>query len=152
VPLLDTLEYISRGGRIKLYQKLLGNFLGVKPLICINHKGSSIDGKVKGRKNALIQMKMFGLQIIDNLKINRFYVAYTTDKSLAEEVVQFLKDNSSKKVEIMIKQLGSVIGVHGGNDVIGYGFVGEYHPDMFNKIGEKVKSSLKNALSTKSKV
>ncbi|MGC9779382.1 MAG: DegV family protein [Candidatus Heimdallarchaeota archaeon] len=150
LPLLDTLEYIYRGGRIKLYQKLLGNFLGIKPLVRIDKGGSTIDGKVKGRKNALIQLKMCGLQIQDHLKVNIMYVAYTTNRAIAEEVAHFLKENGRKDVDVRIGQLGSVVGVHGGNDVTGFGFVGHYEPSMFNELG---KVSLDVALAKwKSKI
>ena len=141
LPLLDTLEYLYRGGRIKLYQKLLGNLLGVKALVRIDKKGSNLDAKVKGRKNALIHLKMCGLQLLDRLLIKRFYVAYTDNKTLAEDVAEFLRENGPEDVEILTGQLGSVVGVHGGNDVVGFGFVGDYNVEMFTKVGESTKYS-----------
>ena len=139
LPLLDTLEYLHRGGRIKLYQKLLGNFLKFKALVLIDKKGSTLDAKAKGRKNALIQMKMCGLQIQDHLKVKRMFVAYTTNKEFADEVAKFLKENGRKDIDVRIGQLGPAIGVHGGNDVVGFGFVGDYNSKMFTEIGKSSK-------------
>ena len=147
LPLLDTLEYLYRGGRIKLYQRLIGNLLGVKALVLIDKKGSNLDAKVKGKKNALIQMKMCGLQILDNLMIKKLYVAYTDNKDLAIEVADFLKENGPTDVEIAIGQLGSVVGVHGGNDLVGFAFVGHYKSEMFTKVGETTKDFAKEKKS-----
>ncbi len=146
LPLLDTLEYLYRGGRIKLYQRLLGSLVGIKALVLIDKKGSNMDAKVKGRKNALIQMKMCGLQILDRLIIKRLYVAYSNNKDLAIEVADFLLENSSGDIEISIGQLGAVVGVHGGNDVVGFGFVGEYNVKMFSSVGETTKDFIKEKL------
>lgn len=151
LPLLDTLEYLHRGGRIKLYQKLLGNFLGMKALVLIDKKGSILDAKVRGRKNALIQLKMCGLQIQDHLKVNRMFVAYTTNKQLADEVVEFLKENGRKDVEVRIGQLGSAVGVHGGNDVVGFGFVGDYNSKMFTEVGNLAKDIASEQFASKIK-
>ncbi len=146
LPLLDTLEYLYRGGRIKLYQRLLGNLIGIKALVLIDKKGSNMDAKIKGRKNALIQLKMCGLQILDHLIIKRLYVAYTNNKELAIEVADFLIENSPDDIEISIGQLGSVIGVHGGNDVVGFGFVGDYNVKMFTGVGETAKDFINEKL------
>lgn len=151
LPLLDTLEYIYRGGRIKFYQKLLGNILGIKALVRIDPSGASVDGKVRGKKNALIHLKMCGLEIQEHLKINRMYVAYTTNKLLAEEIVEFLKENGRKDVEVRIGQLGAVVGAHGGNDVVGYGFIGKYDSKMFNNIGEYTVDPVKQKIFSKIK-
>ncbi len=148
LPLLDTLEYLYRGGRIKLYQRLLGNLLGVKALVLIDKNGSNMDAKVKGRKNALIQMKMCGLQILDHLIVKRLYVAYSDNKDLAVEVADFLRENSPSDIDISIGQLGSVVGVHGGNNVIGFGFVGDYNVKMFTNVGETTKDFFKEKILT----
>ena len=151
LPLLDTLEYLHRGGRIKLYQRLLGNFLGFKALVLIDKKGSTLDAKARGKKNALIQLKMCGLQIQDHLKVNRMFVAYTTNRELAEEVAKFLRENGDKNIEIRVGQLGPVIGVHGGNDVVGFGFIGEYNSKMFTEVGKLAKDMAADQFVTKAK-
>ena len=151
LPLLDTLKYLHRGGRIKLYQKLMGGLFGIKALVRVDKSGSNLDGRAKGRKAAMIQMKMCGLQIMDNLKINRLYVGYTNNKALADEVATFLKENNKNNVDIRVEQLGAGIGVHIGNDAVGYGFVGEYSPKMFTEFGKYSKSLAEEKRPTTSK-
>jgi len=151
LPLLDTLEYLHRGGRIKLYQKLMGGIFGIKALVRVDRHGSTLDGRARGRKNALIHMKMCGLQIMDNLKVNRMFVGYTTNIAIAEDVAKFLKENNKHNVDIRIEQLGAAVGVHVGNDTVGYGFVGEYSPKMFSEFGEYSKSLAEEKKSLSSK-
>ena len=88
---------------------------------------------------------------MDNLIVPRMYVGYTTNKALAEEVFDFLQENNRNKIEIKIEQLGVAVGVHVGNDAVGYGFIGNYHPKMFTEFGNYSKSLVKEKKGTISK-
>ena len=94
---------------------------------------------------------MCGLQIQDHLKVNRMFVAYTTNRELAEEVAKFLRENGNKNIEVRVGQLGPVIGVHGGNDVVGFGFIGEYNSKMFTEVGKLAKDMAADQFVTKAK-
>ncbi|MBD3190324.1 MAG: DegV family EDD domain-containing protein [Candidatus Heimdallarchaeota archaeon] len=131
--MVDTLEYLHRGGRIRLYKKLIGDLLRVKPVIQLDKTGANLEGHIRGREKGMLHMKMFGLRLQDHLKNKRMFVAYTDNKSLADEIAKFLNENGQENIEVLVGQLGSVVGVHGGPDVVGYGFIGKYHPDMFFK-------------------
>ncbi|MEA2069749.1 MAG: DegV family protein [Asgard group archaeon] len=153
LPLLDTLEYVYRGGRIKLYQKLLGDLLRIKPLLDISQSNAIIDSKVRNHKQAMIHFKMCGIQLMDFLKINKLYVGYTDNRSYAEDVHDFLVENTQTNTEIAIKQLGPVVGTHGGPNVVGYGFIGEYESSMFRDLGKAsaTLSKLQKSTTQKSK-
>ena len=49
--LLDTLEYLKRGGRISKTAALAGNLLSIKPVITIADGEVAVLGKARGSKN-----------------------------------------------------------------------------------------------------
>lgn len=51
VALLDTLEYLKRGGRISPSVALVGGLLSVKPVIAVEHGEVVMLGKARGSKN-----------------------------------------------------------------------------------------------------
>lgn len=51
VGLLDTLEYLRRGGRISSGAALAGSLLSIKPVICIEEGEVKLIGKARGSKN-----------------------------------------------------------------------------------------------------
>lgn len=52
--MLDTLEYLSRGGRISSSQAMIGNLLNVKPILTINEAAEIVKvDKVRGKKKGL---------------------------------------------------------------------------------------------------
>lgn len=55
---LDTLEYLRKGGRIKGGAAVVGELLGIKPLIEIAQEGTvRMTGKARGQKKALAELK-----------------------------------------------------------------------------------------------
>lgn len=54
---LDTLEYLQKGGRIKKGTALVGNLLGIKPLVTVAPEGTvEMAGKTRGQKKALLEI------------------------------------------------------------------------------------------------
>lgn len=51
IALLDTLEYLKRGGRISPSVALVGGLLSVKPVIAVEHGEVVLLGKARGSKN-----------------------------------------------------------------------------------------------------
>ena len=51
VALLDTLEYLKKGGRISATAAVAGAILNIKPVIAIEHGEVALKGKARGSKN-----------------------------------------------------------------------------------------------------
>jgi DegV family protein with EDD domain len=52
IALLDTLEYLKKGGRISSAAALAGSLLSIKPVIAVEHGEIAILGKARGSKTA----------------------------------------------------------------------------------------------------
>lgn len=118
--MVDTLEYLQRGGRIGKAQALLGTILNVKPVCFIREGVIQPHEKVRGRKKAihrLIEIISTNYQGGDPLFC---YLAHGNDP----EGLQYLHNLVEDKLncaEIVYNQMGSVVGTHVGPGVLGLG-------------------------------
>ena len=114
---LDTLEYVRRGGRIGRARAFLGNMLRVKPLLYIRDGEVHPGERVRTKAQALERV----FQIVTSYpRVVEAAVAYSTSPQEAEEVSRRLRE-AMPGVAVSMARLGPVIGVHGGPGVLGVG-------------------------------
>ena len=119
---VDDLTYLYRGGRVSGVSKVVGNLLGIKPILHFNEEGKILNiAKAKGFKKALSElanyMKTKGTEL-DKYKI---FVLEADCKDQAENFAESLK-NQFGELDITIQTVGPVIGAHGGPGTIGLVF------------------------------
>jgi DegV family protein with EDD domain len=116
---LDTLEYLRKGGRIGGARALLGSMLSIKPVIAV--KDGSVDeaGKVRTRSKAL----RFIVDRVPEHAVERVAVLHAA----APDVDAFLEllQRRVPDLDVVVGQIGPVIGVHTGPRVIGIGWIDE---------------------------
>ena len=116
--LLDTLEYLQKGGRIGKARAFMGNLLKLKPIL------STKDGEVFPFERARSRTKgvdrIFSL-VEEGLPLSDLAVFYSTTKSEAEDLVARLNPFLPSG-EIIMSQIGPVVGTHTGPGVIGVAF------------------------------
>ncbi len=112
--MVDTLEYLQKGGRIGKAQAFMGSLLKVKPILRV------ADGEVLpvDRPRNLRR----GLQRLEELvreagSASKLAVAYTTDAAPAEDMRNRLADLASPENTYTV-QIGSAIGTHVGPGAI----------------------------------
>lgn len=124
VALLDTLEYLKKGGRISGSTAFLGNILSIKPVIAIADGEVAFLGKARGSKqgnNLLIeQIKTYG-GIDYELPV---LLGYTGCSQILMD--KYIKDSSALwegKMDIPpVVQVGATIGTHIGPGGIAVAF------------------------------
>lgn len=121
--LIDTLEYLKKGGRISATTAMAGAVLNIKPVVAIEDGEIGVLGKARGSKNG--NNKLMELVQRDGIDFDRpFLLTYA---GLNDDLLQkYIKDSSSlyegKTKELGIVPLGSVIGTHVGPGAIGIAF------------------------------
>lgn len=114
---LDTLNYLQKGGRIGKAQAIVGTLLNVKPILSLNEAGEVYPfEKVRGKKKAISRIleeckKYAGEeQVIVSVLygLNRPEAEELKDKLLQEFQIQ----------EISLFEIGPVIGAHVGPDAL----------------------------------
>lgn len=124
VALLDTLEYLKKGGRISSGAAFLGNVLSIKPVIAIVDGEVSFLGKARGSKqgnNFLIQQVDTYGRIDYSLPV---LLGYTGCSTVLMD--KYIKDSSSLwegRIPVPdIIQVGATIGTHIGPGGIAVAF------------------------------
>ena len=108
--MVDTLEYLQKGGRIGKAQAFMGSLLKVKPILRVaNGEVLPVDRPRNARR---------GLQRLEELvreagSVSKLAVAYTTDPGPAEEMRNRLADLAASENTYTV-QIGSAIGTHVG--------------------------------------
>ncbi len=116
--MVDTLEYLRRGGRIGKAQAFLGTILNVKPLCTVLEGVINPYEKVRGSKKAINRLVyLFAEQYRDAGPLFCF-MAHGNDP----EGLQYMQNLAREKLncmEILHSQMGSVVGTHVGPGILG---------------------------------
>ncbi len=120
VAMLDTLEYLKRGGRITKTAALAGGLLNIKPVITLNNGEIEVLGKARGSKqgnNLLIKAIQQSGGVDFNMPVLLGYTGL--DDTLLKK---YIKDSSALWEESIdeLRQttIGGVIGTHTGPGAI----------------------------------
>lgn len=119
---VDTLEYLQKGGRIGLVASLVGNALNLKPIISCNEEGIYYTvAKVRGRKRSI--SKTIELALKEIAKGDKYLLAICNGAAAeeAEEVKKEVLPQAPGVIEYMEGQISPVLGVHTGPGLIGIG-------------------------------
>ena len=126
--LLDTLEYLKRGGRIPKSVGTIGELLSIKPVVGVEDGEVVMLGKARGSKNGRNQLHQqvekrgieFGMPIL---------LGYT---GLSQKLLKkYLEDNRAiwegmvSEDELPITSVGATIGTHVGPGAIALAFFGK---------------------------
>lgn len=124
VALLDTLEYLKRGGRISAAAAAIGGVLTIKPVIAIEGGEVVMLGKARGSRrgnNLLIEQ----IQKTRGIDYDRPYqLGYTgLDDHLLRKYVEDSRDLwEGRADELPVNVIGGAIGTHTGPGAIGVAF------------------------------
>ncbi|MEC9270529.1 MAG: DegV family protein [Actinomycetota bacterium] len=114
---LDTLENLRKGGRIGAAQSLLGSMLSIKPLIEVRDGVVEPAGKQRTRSKALSYL--VGVVEKHAERIESIYVLHAA----CDDVDSFVEQISSLvQTEVLVAQVGPVVGAHAGIGTIGIAF------------------------------
>jgi len=115
--MLDTLEYLRRGGRIGRARALLGSILQIKPILRMQEGELHPEARVRTRSQALERMLQL---ILASPRIKEMGVGYTTDREEAELLLERMKESIPHAYTYLIR-IGPVVGTHAGPGAIGVG-------------------------------
>lgn len=120
---LDTLEYLVKGGRAGKAQGLAASVLNIKPLLTMNAEGIIEPfKKVKGRRKALVELAAHVAHESRDKGRLRLAILHACTRDCGGELRQLI-EQSGADVEIVSAGLvGSVVGTYAGPDAVGCAF------------------------------
>jgi DegV family protein with EDD domain len=110
---VDTLEYLRKGGRIGGAQALLGSMLSIKPVIKVKDGAVEPAGKVRTRSKAL----RFVVDRVKERPVESLCVLHAQAPDVDEFVAML--EPIVPDTEIVVGQIGPVVGVHTGPGAMG---------------------------------
>lgn len=118
---LDTLEYLSKGGRLNKAAAAVGELTNLKPIINVTPEGTmAVPGKALGRNKAISTLtKMITEKQIDTTF--PIYSLYAVGEENTEKLEQKLGKDGVRVTKRL--QIGSTIGCHIGPGAYGVVFV-----------------------------
>lgn len=124
IAMLDTLEYLQKGGRISKTAALAGTVLGIKPVLSIEQGQIQLLGKARGSKQAnnLLAQEIEKAGGVDFDK--PILLGYT---GLSDKLLQkYIRDSANLwqhgTQELRTTIIGSVIGTHAGPGAVAAAF------------------------------
>ncbi len=124
IAMLDTLEYLKKGGRISKTVAFAGGLLNIKPVICIEDGEIKILGKARGSRqgnNLLVQE----IQKAGGVDFNKpLLLGYT---GLSDTLLQkYIADSAAlwqgNVEQLPVRIVGSVVGTHAGPGAVAVAF------------------------------
>ncbi len=124
VALIDTLEYLKRGGRISKTTAAVGGVLNIKPVVSIDNGVINMLGKARGSKmgnNLLVEeiQKVGGVDFSKPVLLGYTGISDALLLKYIEDSKQLWEGNLD---EIRYEIVGSVIGTHAGPGAVAVAF------------------------------
>lgn len=126
VALVDTLEYLVKGGRLSRAAGVVGEMLSIKPVIAVEHGEVVVLGKARGSRNANNKLT----EMVDRSGGIDFDMPYSLaysglsrvllDKYIADSEYLFRDKLTPEKLPVSC--IGATIGTHVGPGAIGLAF------------------------------
>ena len=118
--IIETLDYLYKGGRCTALQNLMSSLLSIRPIIAVRPDGTlGVKAKIRGtRRKGLMEMVKDFEEHLDEIDLHRVFITHTGCTADAE----FLKSELLSRAqieEVLITRAGSVIASHCGPDTIG---------------------------------
>lgn len=117
---IDTMDYLYKGGRCTALQAIFGSMLKIRPVIDVRPDGTlGVLDKVRGsRKKALDRLLSGFKEDLPDVDLTRVFVTHTGCPEDAEYLTGKLRGMAEIK-DVLITIAGSTIGSHCGPNTIG---------------------------------
>ena len=117
--MVDTLEYLVRGGRIGKAQGFVGSLLRIRPILTLTEGVAHPAGRARNRTKGITRLKEM---VAEASPLDKLAILYTTDKNDAEEIANSVAEYS-KNGKPVVAPLGPVVGNYLGPGTLGLGLI-----------------------------
>jgi len=123
---VDDLTYLKRGGRVSPTAAAVGTMLNIKPVLHVDDEGHLIPmEKVRGRKAALAALVKQMRETVVHPEEQTMMISHACCREEAESLRESVLAEFHPK-ELMILDLGPIIGAHTGPGLMALFFLAEH--------------------------
>ncbi|WP_019424089.1 DegV family protein [Paenibacillus sp. OSY-SE] len=120
--IIDTLDYLYKGGRCSGLQNIIGSLLKIRPVIKVIEGKMTPANKIRGkREKALEQLKNNALSLQGSMDLDTIFVTHSLSHDDAAMLQSELKQRTGAK-HVYLSDCGCVISSHCGPNTIGIVF------------------------------
>lgn len=117
--IIDTLEYLYKGGRCSALQNLFGSMLRIRPVVQVVNGKMILAQKLMGKRSRVINTMLGNvLKQKEYISTERVFVTHSKSKLDADYLKRELENNLSVK-DILITDAGCVVSSHCGPNTVG---------------------------------
>lgn len=121
---VDDLNHLKRGGRVSSAAALFGTMLGIKPVLHVDDAGHLIPvAKIRGRRQSLDSLVAHMEQTVTNPGEQVIFISHGDCEKDAQYVADQIRAKWNVK-EIVLNEIGPVIGTHSGPGTVALFFLG----------------------------
>jgi DegV family protein with EDD domain len=122
---VDDLNHLKRGGRVSGAVAAVGSLLNIKPTLKIDEEGKVVAcEKIKGRKRAIKHLLSEVKEKAVNIEEQSIFICNADCLEDAEDLKKMILQETNAK-DVVINNIGSVIGSHGGPGTLAAVFIGD---------------------------
>ncbi len=121
---VDDLDYLVKGGRLNKVAGFVGGILNIKPIIEIKNGKLEQLEKKKGSKRVMKRIIELVEERGSNLSEQSLGIVHADNKEVAEKLKEKIKEKTNCK-EVVISEVGAVIGAHTGPGTYGIFFIND---------------------------
>lgn len=121
---IDSLEYLHKGGRCSALASLGANFLKLKPCIEVRNGGMGVGKKYRGKYiDALSTYVAEKLADTSNINLDRIFITHAGCDDEIVNTVKLLVEQNANFKEIIVSRAGCTISSHCGRNTLGILFL-----------------------------
>ncbi|MCS7252100.1 MAG: DegV family protein [Anaerolineae bacterium] len=122
--ILDTLEYLAKGGRVSNVQALVGNLLQLKPILKLHEGRIEVHERVRTTQRARARLQELIREYAQRHQDLRIGVMHTRLPEVADEIARALREEL-QPTEIFVAEAGPAVATHVGPGGLGLACYGE---------------------------
>ena len=116
---VDTMEYLHKGGRCSSVAKLFASILKIKPIIVVRDGKMGVGEKARGKMEVCLDRLLeMVLQDKDNIDLSRVFITHSEADSYCEYLNVKLKE-ALPEANIISTRAGCIVSTHCGQGTIG---------------------------------
>ena len=119
-----SLKQMKKSGRISAAAAVMGELMGIRPIISLNAGVSKVESKVRGDAAVPAAMIKWVESRVDSMKDTPYMVAYTSSTAKRDELVKLCK-KAFGHAPLIVFQLGGVVSANTGPDGIAIVYEGK---------------------------
>ena len=128
-----TLKYLHKGGRLSNVKYLIGSMLNFQPLVSVKDGQIVSPGRVRSEDALMALMRTVARKITRNKKHDLVIVGHCVNPDRAKEIADYLNSRPNTPKEVLIWDIGPVIGTHLGPKTVGIVWVGEFNENWIKR-------------------